>query len=200
MASQWLTPGALIAIEGLDGSGKTLQSERLVAALRLANHEVASFSFPDYGTQLGLKVGKILSEVELDDEVMDRVFSANQFERREAIELHLSSGTHVVIDCYIGNRLAYGSSSSAALCVGLPVPTVSVLLDVDPNRYAGHGWRSARAHASLLDQTQQPVFGMAWSVVDGNQAPDAVHTAVCREAFQAIARAGRRHVSRARRV
>lgn len=41
--------GKLIVIDGLDGSGKTTQSERVAECLRVRGEKVKLISFPDYG-------------------------------------------------------------------------------------------------------------------------------------------------------
>ena len=42
-------PGKLIVIDGLDGSGKSTQSERVAECLRVRGEQVKLISFPDYG-------------------------------------------------------------------------------------------------------------------------------------------------------
>ena len=42
-------PGKLIVIDGLDGSGKSTQSERVAECLRAQCEQVRLISFPDYG-------------------------------------------------------------------------------------------------------------------------------------------------------
>ncbi|MEK7084876.1 MAG: thymidylate kinase, partial [Patescibacteria group bacterium] len=41
--------GLFIMLEGTDGSGKTTQTELLVARLKQEGHRVESISFPQYG-------------------------------------------------------------------------------------------------------------------------------------------------------
>ena len=43
-------PGRLIVLEGLDGSGKATQAERLTAALKERGYPVRKLSFPDYAS------------------------------------------------------------------------------------------------------------------------------------------------------
>ncbi|XP_040828343.1 thymidylate kinase isoform X4 [Ochotona curzoniae] len=49
--------GALIVLEGMDRSGKTTQSHRLVSALRTAGHRAELLRFPERSTE----IGKLLS-------------------------------------------------------------------------------------------------------------------------------------------
>ena len=57
-----MTPGSLIAFEGLDQSGKQTQAERLVATLREKGREVHFVSFPDYDTAIGSEIKRALHD------------------------------------------------------------------------------------------------------------------------------------------
>ena len=51
----------IIALEGIDGSGKGLQFAALKAALVKRGHTVATMDFPDYNGFFGAEIGKMLS-------------------------------------------------------------------------------------------------------------------------------------------
>ena len=51
-----MTPGRLIAFEGLDQSGKQTQAEWLAEWLRTAGYAVQTLSFPDYRTTIGVEI------------------------------------------------------------------------------------------------------------------------------------------------
>ena len=53
--------GRLIVIEGLDGSGKTTQTERVAAELRSRGEKVRVISYPDYQTPSSMLVRMYLS-------------------------------------------------------------------------------------------------------------------------------------------
>ncbi len=53
--------GRLIAVEGLDGSGKATQAQRLVAALQSSGLLVREISFPNYGSESSALVRLYLS-------------------------------------------------------------------------------------------------------------------------------------------
>ena len=51
----------IIAIEGIDGSGKSIQSRLLAAKLQADNLQVAEFSFPNYDSPTGAKIADYLN-------------------------------------------------------------------------------------------------------------------------------------------
>ncbi|KAJ0788826.1 putative thymidylate kinase, P-loop containing nucleoside triphosphate hydrolase [Helianthus annuus] len=100
--------GALIVLEGLDRSGKTSQSGRLVAYLNGLGHPVESESwrFPDRDTAVGKMISAYLSnESQLDDHIIHLLFSANRWEKRL-----LKSGTPLIVDRYSYSGVAYSSA------------------------------------------------------------------------------------------
>ncbi|MCA8971579.1 MAG: dTMP kinase [Planctomycetes bacterium] len=100
----------LLAVEGVDGSGKTLQVERLAHAIRAEGHEVVVLREPG-----GTALGEALREVLLDGsvEVSDPLVAALLFSasRRqlvvEAIAPALARGAVVVLDRSYLSTLVY---------------------------------------------------------------------------------------------
>src|SRR5207247_8862522 len=54
-------PGKLIAVEGIDGSGKRTQVERLTLALKARGYSIYSTGFPQYESWFGKIVGEFLN-------------------------------------------------------------------------------------------------------------------------------------------
>src|SRR5256885_6694958 len=54
-------PGKLIAIEGIDGSGKRTQVDLLTLTLKARGHSVYSTGFPQYDSWFGKMVGQFLN-------------------------------------------------------------------------------------------------------------------------------------------
>src|SRR5438552_17852604 len=54
-------PGKLIAVEGIDGSGKRMQVERLTLALKARGYSIYSTGFPQYESWFGKMVGQFLN-------------------------------------------------------------------------------------------------------------------------------------------
>jgi hypothetical protein len=75
--------GAFIVLEGADRAGKSTQCARLVASLRAAGVDAASWRFPDRASGCGQMIDAYLrSQSELDDAAVHLLFSANRWEKR----------------------------------------------------------------------------------------------------------------------
>lgn len=75
--------GALIVLEGLDRSGKTSQSSRLLSYLEGVGHSAELWRFPDRSTSVGQMIAGYLSnKSQLDDRTIHLLFIANRWEKR----------------------------------------------------------------------------------------------------------------------
>src|SRR5436305_11446071 len=101
----------LIAFEGLDQSGKETQAQQLRERLREAGRKVRLLSFPDSGTSIGEEIARALAgERDYGPDVMQLLFIANRYERREAIEECVKRGLILVCDRYRASSIAYGEA------------------------------------------------------------------------------------------
>lgn len=83
--------GALIVLEGLDRSGKTSQSSRLLTYLEGRGHSVELWRFPDRSTSVGQMISSYLSnKSQLDDHTIHLLFSANRWEKRFVMSSYCS--------------------------------------------------------------------------------------------------------------
>jgi len=106
------TRGLLIAIEGIDGSGKHTQAKLLEHSLQSLGHSVYSTGFPQYESWFGTMVGKFLNGdfgrlENIDPHFTALLYAGDRFEARQRLETALSSGKVVLIDRYIGSNLAH---------------------------------------------------------------------------------------------
>ena len=70
--------GALVVLEGLDRSGKTSQSSRLLSYLEGLGHSAELWRFPDRSTDVGQMTSSYLSnKSQLDNHTIHLLFSAN---------------------------------------------------------------------------------------------------------------------------
>ncbi|XP_031403361.1 thymidylate kinase-like isoform X4 [Punica granatum] len=103
--------GALIVLEGLDRSGKTSQSSRLLSYLEGLGHSAELWRFPDRTTSVGKMISSYLSnESQLDDHTIHLLFSANRWEKKSLMEEKLKSGTSLIVDRYSYSGVAFSSA------------------------------------------------------------------------------------------
>jgi dTMP kinase len=113
-------PGKLIAIEGIDGSGKRTQVELLEKALVDAGYAVFSTGFPQYDSWFGKMVGQFLNGDFGPLETVDPHFSAllyagDRFEAKFRLDTALNQGKIVLADRYIGSNLAHQTARATAV-------------------------------------------------------------------------------------
>src|SRR5213079_220917 len=104
--------GKLIAIEGIDGSGKRTQVELLAKVLRARGYSVYATGFPQYDSWFGKMAGQFLNGELGPLESVDPHFSAllyagDRFEAKPRLETALNNGQIVLADRYIASNLAH---------------------------------------------------------------------------------------------
>ena len=104
------TPGILIAIEGIDGSGKHTQAKLLEHALASHGYSVYATGFPQYDSWFGSMVGKFLNGDFGSLEAVDPHFSAllyagDRYEAKARIQGALNEGKVVLVDRYVASNL-----------------------------------------------------------------------------------------------
>jgi len=112
--------GKLIAIEGIDGSGKRTQMNLLRDALAAGEgaHSVYATAFPQYDSWFGKMVGQFLNG---DFGPLDRVdprftsllYAGDRFEAKPKLEAALGNGQIVLVDRYVGSNLAHQTARVA---------------------------------------------------------------------------------------
>ena len=102
-----------VAIEGVDGSGKGTQAEKLVEALRAEHHRTTLLSFPRYAETLGGRLvgeylnGDLVGMQDADPKVRALMFATDRMESRPLIEAHLTVDDILVCDRYVMSNLAH---------------------------------------------------------------------------------------------
>jgi dTMP kinase len=103
----------LIAIEGIDGSGKGTQAARLQAHFLEQGRRAALLSFPRYQqTEFGRKIGDFLngkfgSLTDVHPLLVSLLFAGDRFESREMIEQTIASHDVVICDRYVASNIAH---------------------------------------------------------------------------------------------
>jgi dTMP kinase len=199
----------LIAIEGLDQSGKETQARHLRAGLAREGRKVHSISFPDYETPIGQEIRKALAgERDFGPDVMQLLYVANRFEYKPRLELWLHADAVVVCDRYRASSIAYGEAQGLDpawlddIQRQLPAADVTVLLDISPetavkrkaigrDRYE----RDLSLLARVRDSYRRQAGQASWVVIDAEQSRDEVAAAVERAVLSRLARRSARRRS-----
>ena len=134
-----------VSFEGLDGSGKTTQVERLRAALEAEGREVVTAREPG-GTALGERIrGLVLHGEEMTPWAEALLYAAARAELvAEVIEPALGRGADVLLDRYVDSSVVYQGIGRGLgrdevlqlnlLAVGGIVPDRTFVLAIDPGR------------------------------------------------------------------
>ena len=103
----------LIAIEGIDGTGKRTQSDLLKSRLEQTGLQAEILSFPRYGQTLlsGLIAdylnGKFGDLDSVDPHFTAVLYAVDRFETRDKIHELLKTVDVILLDRYVGSNLAY---------------------------------------------------------------------------------------------
>uniref|UniRef100_A0A5B7C328 Thymidylate kinase n=1 Tax=Davidia involucrata TaxID=16924 RepID=A0A5B7C328_DAVIN len=170
--------GAFIVLEGLDRSGKTSQSSRLLSYLEGLGYSVESWRFPDRDTGVGQMISSYLAnKSQLDDHTIHLLFSANRWEKRSLMETKLRSGTTLIVDRYSYSGVAFSSAKGLNIewCkapeMGLLAPDLVLYLDIPPEKAADRGGYGGERYEQLefqkkVAQSYQILRDASWKIID----------------------------------
>lgn len=192
----------LIAVEGIDGAGKTTQAEMLAAALREIGHVVVLTKEPTNGPH-GRKIRELSTQgTRLSPEEELAYFIDDRREHvDELIEPALLRGDVVITDRYYLSNVAYQGARGLAPNDILerneklfPEPAAVLLIEVSPEE----GLRRVEARGGELNKSFERIDFLiratdVFEAIDrpyvvriaGEQAPDAVHGQV-RQALRGL--------------
>jgi dTMP kinase len=187
--------GVLLAIEGIDGSGKGTQAGRLVETARERGRSVALFSFPTYdgnpfsGAIAEYLNGQFGSADDVHPKLAAMLYAADRFHARGDLVDAVAERDLVVCDRYVGSNAAHqgakldGDAREELLAwleeveygeLALPRPDLVVLLD---------------APVALARERvgQKPARGYTALEADIHEA-DTEHTSATRDLYLELAR------------
>lgn len=127
----------IIALEGLDKSGKHSAREYLKRKLEESTYSVGTLEFPDYESFFGKLIRKWLrNEIECDKKTFELLmYSDKVYSQDKILEMELNYD-FVLIDRYVLSQLAYGSNEVDEdwliyLTSSLIQPDLTIYFDVD---------------------------------------------------------------------
>ena len=111
--------GKLIAIEGIDGSGKRTQVDLLAKTLTARGYSVYSTGFPQYDSWFGAMVGRFLNGElgplqSVDPHFSALLYAGDRFEAKSKLSAALDAGKIVLADRYIASNLAHQTARAPA--------------------------------------------------------------------------------------
>jgi dTMP kinase len=184
----YVMPGLIIAFEGLDQSGKQTQAELLRDRLREEGHKSRLVSFPDYATSIGEELARALAgEREYGADVMQLLYVANRYERKDDLQRWIDGGLILVSDRYTASSIAYGEAFGldAAWLVDmqkfLPPASLTIFLDINPetavqrkavgrDRYE----RDLAMQQRVRESYRRQAAAQHWVVLDGERPRDSI--------------------------
>ena len=171
----------LIAIEGLDQAGKGTQAELLRARFEAQGEGARVIAFPRYRTTIGKAIAEqIAIRGERSATAVQLLCIADRYAAAGEIVQECRTGT-VICDRYAASSMAYGEALGVDTLwmrraqQKLPVPDVTILLDIDPeeSRRRKPGNRDRYEHDHKLLRTVRSNYlrmsgGDGWCVINGS--------------------------------
>lgn len=187
-------PARLIAIEGIDQSGKRTQTRLLAQQLRKDHYRVSTISFPIYGSRTGRDIRAFLKgELSYAPQAVHMMYSLNRWENISLIKKRIDQSDFVIADRYTPSNLAYGVSKGLdprwlqELDRGLPQPELVIVLDVPVSASFKRKSLGRDAHESrtgLMLRVRRAYRSLArrygWKVLDGTMVSERVQLEVLR--------------------
>jgi dTMP kinase len=109
----------LIAIEGIDGSGKGTQTSLLVNALNAQEIRTGTMQFPRYSaTHFGAAIGSFLngkfgSLQQVHPQLASVLYAGDRFESKPVLQQLMADHDVVVLDRFVGSNLAHQGAKLA---------------------------------------------------------------------------------------
>lgn len=192
--------GIFVAIEGVEGSGKSTQANRLARSLASLGLDVVLTHEPG-GTQLGSDIRRTLLQLEVATSPLAELFLylADRVQHvEEVIKPALERGAVVVCDRYSPSTIAYQAAGRGldrevveklcALASGGIEPNLVVVVDVSPEaglaRMATEADRIEREPLDFHERVREDYLRQAardpdrFVVVDGSRPADEVERTI----------------------
>ncbi len=184
--------GRIIALEGIDQSGKRTQTRLLADELKKKGAKVSTISFPIYKSPSGRQIQRFLEGKQKHQATaLHMLYSLNRWENQEQIIKPVQNSDFVIADRYYPSNLAYGVSRGLSLewlqglDRGLPTASLVIVLDVPvPASFArkSRGRDVHEKNRQLLAKVRRTYRKLAkklgWKIVDATRPVEEVHEAV----------------------
>jgi dTMP kinase len=184
--------GKIIALEGIDQSGKRTQTRLLANRLRKNGATVGMISFPIYTSPSGRQIQRFLEgKQQYQPAALHMLYSLNRWENQELIVELTENSDYVIADRYYPSNLAYGVSRGLSLDwlqeldKGLPPTSLVIVLDVPviasfDRKSAGRDVHERDKQFLLKVRRIYKTLArrLDWKIVDATRPVEKVHEAV----------------------
>ena len=184
--------GKIIALEGIDQSGKRTQTTLLAQELRRSGARVSTISFPIYDSPSGRQIRRYLKGKQLyPPTALHMLYSLNRWENQELITKLTENADFIIADRYYPSNIAYGVSRGLdigwleGLDRGLPRASLVIVLDVPVPASFQRKLRGRDVHEKnrrLLLRVRLTYRRLAkeldWQIVNAAHPLEEVHKAV----------------------
>ena len=188
----------LIAIEGIDQSGKATQAKILFNKLQDSNPitNIFSYSFPVYTTRIGMEIRAYLEGVQnYSNEVFQLLCIANRYEQiHSLVSAKGHKEIHLILDRYKASGRVYGMAAGLdpvwidECQENLPDPDLTIFIKIDPeaarkrktvdrDRYESN---SIIMKISNREYKRICARSLDWVAVDGEMDKDSISDKIWR--------------------
>jgi len=201
-----MSKNLFIALEGIDGSGKSTQAKLLAASLTGAGHKVYTTFEPSDGV-VGTMVRSILKgSIKADNRTIAALFLADRLDhllnQTNGLVKMLAEGYTVITDRYYFSSYAYHGThmdmdwviASNSMCADILRPDMNVFIDVSPqvsmqritaNRESTELYETldnlTAVKAKYMEAFDKLRHQEQIATVDGNGSPEATAAAIWAE-------------------
>lgn len=188
----------MIALEGVDRSGKSTQAAMLEAWARRRGYGARLIKFPDYSTPTGRRIKRLLGSGGAEPREMHSLMAENRREALPGLLRVMKRSDVLVLDRYTGSNAAYGAANGmdrewlAGLDRSMPAPDATILIDVDVSesfrrRPGGDSFESDRSFMRrVAAEYRRAARAGGWFMVNGSGDPHSVHARVARCAARVV--------------
>ncbi|CAH1759906.1 13790_t:CDS:2 [Entrophospora sp. SA101] len=175
--------GALIVLEGCDGSGKSTQAKRLYDHLKNDGVNVKLMRFPDRSTLIGQLINSYLkNEEDLDDTMKN----------------YLLDGTTLIVDRYVFSGVVYSTAKGLDFnwCkssdIGLLTPDMVIFMNMPSEEllkrkgFGDERYEKLEFQQKVKDnflKLEDPRF---WKILDANKSISEIHNQIMKLSLDTI--------------
>jgi dTMP kinase len=180
--------GLLIALEGVDRSGKSTQTQMLENYLNEKHKKTEIIKFPDRTTTFGKEIDSFLkNKKKIEDKLVHLLFSINRWELKEKIISLLNEGVNVILDRYSYSGVAYSHAKGIDFdwCLspekGLPKPDLVFYFKIDNleeitkrKEYGEEVYENIDFQNKVKQVYEKELLEDSWVIVDALQSIEKV--------------------------